>query len=246
MIIRSIFAACTVLIVVQLGWIFFLTTKGNYKAVPYTQNVPNARLDIAFLGDSTAVGTGAADNRDSVAGYFGRDFPQAHITNDSYNGRVLQQLEREFTPGLHEHYDLVVMQIGGNDILKFTPYSKIQRNLHALLAKVRPTTSHMVLMHTGNVGEAPVFIWPFYWIMTERTRKVREIYKQEAAQSGAVYIDLFEAGQHDPFVRTRAFYAPDLLHPSGAGYRFWYDQIQKALAQAGVDITKTPVLESRP
>src|SRR5665213_3447970 len=49
------------------------------QAVPYEQHPPNPAMYILVMGDSTAVGTGAATNTESIAGRLGARYPQADI-----------------------------------------------------------------------------------------------------------------------------------------------------------------------
>ncbi len=226
--------ACTF---IQVGILSLFLRKGNYAAEPYQQENPFARMNILFLGDSTAVGTGADCPHHTVAGYFAKDFPQANIVNFSRNGRKLDELLREWQPKAQEHYQLAVIQIGGNDILRFTPFENIKHDLPLLLAKVKAIADHVVILHSGNVGLAAVFVWPYNWIMTERTVEMRDIYIQASQNVGVVYVDLFKNLEHDPMIKNiPLFYSPDCLHPSAAGYHKWYEQIQLSLRQAGVKL----------
>ncbi len=225
------------LLVAQQAWKIYLATgKTSYNAKPFVRNNPNAKLKILFIGDSTAVGTGAAHNTESVAGWFGQDFPQAQIENFSANGRRIAEQVQLFH-STEEHYDLIVAQIGGNDIMKFTPYSQIEKNLAILVKWAKQHAEHVIILHSGNVGLAPVFIWPFDEILTDRSRVVRAMYMKKAAEEGVFYVDLFTERENDMFLRDISqYYSPDHLHPSGQGYRWWYDMIRKTLDKGGVKL----------
>lgn len=228
--------AVVLLFLAQFLRIAVFVSKGIYELKPYQQYKAEAPLKILCLGDSTGVGTGVDDNRQSIAGLFGRDFPQASIVNDSYNGRRLGHLVKEFRLKPREHYNLVLIQIGGNDILKFTAYSDVRRDLAAVLQSASQAADHVVILHTGDVGRAKVFIWPFTWLMTQRTLKVRDIYIEESARAGAVYIDLYRNLKNDPVILSASYYGPDRLHLSSVGYRIWYDQIRLGLEKAGIQL----------
>ena len=209
--------------------------KMSYDHKPYIRTIPGAHLRFLFTGDSTAVGTGAQNSTESVAGYFGQAFPGASIDNDSYNGRKLNQLAREFPPSNGFFYDLVVVQIGANDIMKLTSYKSIDQDLIKVIAQAKKVAQHVVILHSGNVGLAPVFIWPFNWIMSERSRKVRQIYMGEARRENVLYVDLFTERNNDLFLKDiPKYYCLDHLHPSGVGYHWWYEKIRQKLAEAKV------------
>ncbi len=174
------FLSLAVLMVWQVSRFYMFLKRTSYTVKPFTQDRPNAALSILFLGDSTAVGTGAKTNNESVAGWFAKDFLNAHIDNVSRNGRKLGELliEYDFKPA--KHYDIAIVQVGGNDILRFTRLAYIRRDLPILLDRVKQIADHVVVLHSGNVGIAPIFIWPLSNVLTERTKEVRAIY-QEAA-----------------------------------------------------------------
>lgn len=213
-----------------------MSAKGvSYDRSPFNRQLPGSSSKFLFLGDSTAVGTGADDNNRSTAGYLGKDFPDAEITNISHNGQKIHELLASFDGYNFSDFDLVVIQIGANDILKFTPLGNIQRDMQKLIEKAKTISPHVVLLHSGNVGAAPIFRWPFDVIMTERSRRVRDIYMRLARANGVYYVDLFQERDSDLFLKDIAkYYAPDLLHPSGDGYRFWYERIRQTLNEAGV------------
>lgn len=213
----------------------FLGAKGIDDLKPFSRSNPKAGLRILFLGDSTAVGTGAKDNRLSTAGHFGRDFPDAEIVNISRNGEKIAQVLASFDGHGLKGFDLVVLQIGANDILRFTPYPEIERDLASLMGKAKRVGRHVVILHSGNVGAAPIFRWPFDCILTERTRQVRAIYMRQANELGVSYVDLFQERDSDLFLKdVPRYYAPDRLHPSGDGYRWWYERIRQTMDAAGI------------
>ena len=219
-------------LVIQVVRIIWFMSRTSYSLAPFTQNNQNAKIKILFVGDSTAVGTGAANNQQSVAGWLGKYYPTAHIDNWGRNGLRLADLATWFDPAMAKiHYEVVILQIGGNDILRFTNLKNVERDLMTVLERAKIVGKHVVILHSGNVGLSPIFIWPFDWIFTERTRSVREIYAQKTKETGAIYIDLFTERQHDPFFSNNELnlYSSDYLHPSGLGYVSWYARMRLIL-----------------
>jgi lysophospholipase L1-like esterase len=55
---------------------------------------------------------------------------------------------------------------------------------------------------------------------------VRELFLDLSAAAGIHYVDLYRPPEQDPFIsHPDRYYAPDGLHPSGEGYRLWYEQL---------------------
>lgn len=198
---------------------------------PYERIQPAASSVIIFAGDSTAVGTGSSDPAFSVAGRFGALFPDATIRNYGKNGMKLGDLAVTLADPAIGKADMLILQIGANDILRFTPLAAVKKNLELVLKEASAISPRVVILHGGNVGLAPFFPRPLGWIWSRRTRQVRDIYLKQAAAAGAIYVDLYRSRQDDPFLTDISkYYAPDLLHPSGEGYRIWFEEIQKTLS----------------
>jgi lysophospholipase L1-like esterase len=80
-------------------------------------------------------------------------------------------------------------------------------------------------MPAGNVGNAPFFFPPLSSLMTTRAERLHGFIQAAAQRHGAVYINLFQAPEDDPFVQDPNLHARDGLHPSDAGYRLWFDEL---------------------
>lgn len=234
-VIIAIFLCFATIMIWQVSRFYMFLKRTSYTITPYSHQNLSATMKVLFLGDSTAVGTGANTNTESVAGWLAKDFPQAHIDNFSRNGRKLKEQLFEYDFKSTVHYNLVIIQIGGNDILRFTPLVYIRRDLSELIDRAKSMGDHVVVLHSGNVGIAPLFIWPISDFLTQRTKAVRAIYQEIAHAKGAMYIDLYHERVDDPLNKNiDRYYSLDYLHPSGFGYQSWYARIRSALKEAGV------------
>ena len=203
------------------------------RVKPYEQHPLVPKQTILVTGDSTAVGVGALDNQESIAGRLGQQFPQADITNLGVSGARLKDL----IPILKSQkesfktYDLLMIQIGANDITHFTPYATIHEQLLEVIALAEQLSKKTLILTCGNMGGARVFRWPLSFIMRERTLKVRTLFQQVISNRVKVfYIDLFKDKKNDPFEKDlKKYYAPDLFHLTGAGYGIWYLAVAKQL-----------------
>ncbi len=224
------------LIILQAGVIMLLSMRMEYQMFhPFRQIKGKAPLKILFLGDSTAVGVGSSVPATSTAGWFAHDFPQASIENISQSGLRLAGLVEKLRLIGEQDFDLAVLQIGANDIMHLTPMAKIDRDVRTVLEFVGKRARHCVILHSGDVGAAPIFIWPFKWFFSQRSYAVRKIYLTAARDTGAIYVDLIHLNV-DKFCsgNPEKYYAPDRLHLSGEGYRIWYEAIRDSMAQSGV------------
>lgn len=221
---------------IRMLWLVRIGKKLVAESRPFEQANANAKLRILILGDSTAVGTGVRDPRGSIAGRFGWDFPAAEIRNLGINGLRVANLLRNFPSMPSASFDLVLIQIGANDIMQGTPLSTFERDLGSVFAKAKKIGTNVVALHSGNIGLAPLFAWPLSTMMRSRTLKIREVYKKVAKEHGVTYVDQFHEKADDPFNGEHRFYARDLLHLSEEGYGVWYGEAREAMRSARINL----------
>lgn len=214
--------------------------KGRVAAaqtVSFQRLRPEAALRILVAGDSTGVGVAVRDPSESVAGRLGELLPDAHVENISRNGARTRDVLAQVRTKQGQQYTLVLLQVGGNDILRFTPFEDLTRDLSTLLDEARAMSDHVVLLSAGNVGLAPLFPRAIGWVYTHRTRAVQEIFTREAKHRGVLYVDLFKERKDDIFLTDPLrYYAPDFLHLSGEGYRVWYERVVATLRSNKVQL----------
>lgn len=198
------------------------------QSTPHQQNPPDATLSLLVVGDSTGVGTGASTPANSLAGLLGNAYPRLRIDNRARDGATFADVVRQFDGT--DRYDLVLVQAGGNDVIRLRADEDVRADIDRVTALARERAGRVVLMPAGNVGNAPFFFPPASWLMTDRARRLHGFVRESTARHGAVYVSLFKERADDPFVQTPGLHAVDGLHPSDAGYRVWLDEL---LAQSG-------------
>lgn len=189
-----------------------------------------SRGRVLVLGDSTGLGVGAAAPCESVAGLLAADFPHVEVVNRCSAGArvadVRVELERGGWPA--GHFDLVLVHAGGNDVLRGTRLAELADETTALLHGLRRVARRTVWLSSANVGLAPVFIAPFSWLMSARTRRAYAIVARCAQRAGAQFVSFVRERGDDPFSRDVAtYFASDRLHPSSASYRYCYEHLKR-------------------
>ncbi len=201
------------------------------KAIPFSRTVVNAQTNILVLGDSTMVGTGSEDPKNTTAGRLGSMYPNATITNISENGlKIAGLLEKIKTIDTTQKFDIILIQIGANDIIRFTSIKNIEEGIQKVLAWTIANSNKVIFLHSGNVGDSKFFPWYINALLSKRSYEVRDIYIKQAQATGAHYINLIDSSLTKVVLENpNEYYANDFLHLNDKGYGLWFDEIQKEL-----------------
>jgi lysophospholipase L1-like esterase len=194
------------------------------RSEPLQHTPPDATLRLLIVGDSTGVGTGASSPQASLAGLLAQAYPRLQIDNRARDGAtfagVIEQLEAATA-----RYDLVLVQAGGNDVIRLRKLDDVRADIERVATLARARGQRVLLMPAGNVGNAPFFFPPASWLMTSRARSLHGFVREAATRHEAAYINLFKDKAKDPFAQQPELNAADGLHPSDAGYRVWFDEL---------------------
>ncbi|MEO7912542.1 MAG: GDSL-type esterase/lipase family protein [Roseiflexaceae bacterium] len=198
---------------------------------PFTVRPPAATARLLVVGDSTGVGTGASTARHSLAGRIAAEHPHLEIINRAEDGARFADVVRQLDAAPATRFDMVLIQAGGNDVIRFTGADTLRAQIDEALRLAGAKATMVIVMPSGNVGNAPFFFAPLSWIMTSRSRGLHAMVRASAAASGAVYVNLFNEAADDPFVREpQRLHAADGLHPSDEGYALWYAELRSQAA----------------
>ena len=118
-----------------------------------------------------------------------------------------------------------------------TPLEELSVHIDEALREASRVAERVVLLTGGNMGLIPICPAALRWYYGRRTRQVRELFMEATASHDACYVDMFftswgEVWKGDPL----ALFAPDGLHPSSTGYALWFERIQRAIDEAGLEL----------
>lgn len=205
-----------------------LRESGNLvrHAVPYTR-VDGART-MLVLGDSTAVGVGGG-REESVPARVGR-LIDASVENYAESGAKTAKLAEQLTRAKRERYDLILIQAGANDVIGLARLDDVAAEMKTPMHAARKMSDRVILLTSGKVGDAPLFPVIAQSFFTGRASGLREAFMALARTEGVQYVDLFSSTD---ILKTdyARFYAPDRFHPSGEGYRVWFDEVRTVIQE---------------
>ncbi len=189
----------------------------------------NYNYKILVLGDSTATGKGAKPS-ESIAGRVAQEY-NASVTNLGKNGAKIKDVIKQITSVRDHHFDMILIMAGNNDIVQFTPCKILSKELDVLFEIAKKMSRNVIMFRGGNLGNFPFFPISIAWIVSRRSKTVREICMKRALATGSRYVELFMSRHEDIFLKDPTFYyTPDLIHLNGKGYEVWFQHLMKELA----------------
>jgi lysophospholipase L1-like esterase len=199
----------------------------------FERRLENPTLRFLIVGDSSAVGVGSIPPEGSIAGRLATDSPTADVQNIAVSGsKVKDALAQLESLPAEQRYDLILIQIGGNDIVRNTPYADLERDFPKVLELAKQHSDHVVQLTSGNVGTSKLLPFGTRWYFTLRTKKVREIFMRINTEQGTQYIDLLRKRADDPYAQDpQKYYSPDFFHPSAEGYGDWYSFVKPVVEE---------------
>lgn len=179
-------------------------------------------VQLAVLGDSLAFGTGAGDTSGGFAFRLYRAIaanrPGSEVTNVAIGGSTAADVLRLQVARLRERrFDVVILCVGGNDVVRGIPTPAFARRYGRLVSAIRTAAPRSALVAIGvpDVSISPLF--------ADHARAIRRLAQadDQAAQTAVVraggrYVDLFALTRH--IGEAAGFLSQDRFHPSDEGH----------------------------
>jgi acyl-CoA thioesterase I len=185
----------------------FLTACGgeNFAQI---RNIRSAGETIICFGDSLTEGVGAGE---------GEDYPSAlsrqlvsPVVNAGRRGdTTADALQRLSGAVLSKNPRLVILLLGGNDLLRQRPRQETRKNLEEIVRRVQARGAIVAI-----VG---IKLGLF-------TDEYAAVFEETARQFGALYIPGVMKG-----VLSDSKFRSDPIHPNGAGYRLVAERIAEKI-----------------
>ena len=196
-----------------------LLVLGAVRCGPGAPSAPNLRVTdgstIVFLGDSLTYGH-RVDRGEDFPSRLARVLPLPVVNagrSGDTTGRALARFERDVVP--HDPA-IVVVLLGGNDMLRRVPRETAHGNLEAIIRAIL------------RIGAVPVLIG---FDMGLFGKGYGSIIEEVAVASGAVYLE----GVVDEVLRDPAL-KMDPIHPNPEGYRIIAEQLEAPLRELAAAI----------
>lgn len=209
---------------------FLHISKGLVEnTVAFEERTSDTSVPFLVLGDSTAVGVGAETPEGSLPGRVAETIGATYTENHARSGAVVKDLPGQIAQATLPHYRLILVQIGGNDIVRFRGAQEIAEELGTILDTL-PPADRVVVISAGDVGAARLFPYPLTAFYTRLNKAYHEAFSSEVPTHGMTYVDFSKHDGNRLFREEPDKYlAPDGFHLSSEGYGLWFDAVKDAL-----------------
>lgn len=197
-------------------------------------------LRIVVLGDSLALGTGASQADGGFIFPAFRELLERHpgssIDDMAIGGATAGDVLRLQAPRLaNARYDIAIVCVGGNDVVRRTGSAAFARTYAALLHRIVALVPRVQLICCGvpDVGISPIFAAERAAVAAASLQDDRSV-RAAAASAGAAFVDLYAVSraQRD----AARFLGRDRFHPSDRGYALFEHALAPVLERIGEEV----------
>jgi lysophospholipase L1-like esterase len=224
---------------ISLAPLFYLQGRYVQRVTPRLPEPPGARsgsagvgppLRIVIVGDSAAAGVGAASQDEALSGRLVADLATTyHLswTLVARTGATTAATARYLSRQSAASFDIAVLALGGNDVLRRRPREFWLSDMKSLLDLLRTQFSvrHFLLNGLPPMHAFPAFPQPLRWYLGSTARRFDEdLARWSATQPDCDYLPL-------PLSIAAAAeqLASDGFHPGPLAYRQWSTELARRI-----------------
>src|SRR3989344_1300716 len=132
---------------------------------------------------------------------------------------------------LKKKYDLILISIGGNDVMHFTRTVHVEKELKALLDTVKKRSKKVVLSMCGRIDYVPNLPVALKKHYRKRQIELNTLFIKIAKEKKELFIDLLsDESINLPFRDSPDIYfGKDGFHPAAKGYVFSFKKFKSEL-----------------
>ncbi|QSQ27366.1 SGNH/GDSL hydrolase family protein [Pyxidicoccus parkwayensis] len=181
-------------------------------------------VSYVALGDSTAVGVGAARGGgypERLASRLRKDGLPVGLTNLGQSGaRVRDVFTGQVKRAVATQPTLVSLGVGTNDIWRGTSVEEFQEDLDRIARRLKQTGAPLVMVNIADMALAPVAKLVPSALYEGRIEPFNAAIAEVARAHGLHLVDLYSASK-EMIPQRPHFFSHDGFHPSDEGYEEW-------------------------
>ena len=185
-------------------------------------SLPSLRLLV--LGDSTVTAPGLDDPDDSwprlIARHLADRFSVELVSHAEGGAKSRDVLHLQLPRACREEWDVTILSVGSNDVLRFIPVWRFAARLDAIVERLQACSKEVILFGVGDIGSIPRLPYPADRLAAGAGHVADWVHRRTASRFGVEKIDqwrlttaAFNSGLH--------MFSPDQFHPSEIGHQAW-------------------------
>ena len=193
-------------------------------------------LRYLILGDSTAAGVGGDYEKGIAVGTaegLARDGRRVELVNLSVSGARIHDVLTKQLPKAQGKFDLVLLDVGANDVIRLTPSSRFERDFEETVKQILTAhcSARVVVTGSPDMGAPPRIPRLLRPLAAFRTRRINVIANRMADRYDLTFAPI-AAATGPLFRKDRSLFDADRFHPNDAGYATWIPVLNTALRKA--------------
>ena len=134
-----------------------------------------------------------------------------------------------------DDYDVVVVHISGNDVVRFTSWDEFARDVEAIHNEAKKLGKAVIHIPTGLVGDSRLFPLPLSWLYNYRTLKARKIMIEIAQRTNTPFADILGLDKEGVIdYHGQKVFSFDRFHPGNYGYSQWNKAIIETMSRNNI------------
>lgn len=162
----------------------------------------------------------------SLAGLIAKYHPRLQIDNRAKGGAKFANIANQLAALGDQHFDAILVLGGGKNVIRLTGQKAL---VHAVLRTAQLARIHgkfVVIMLSGNAGNASFFVASLSWLMSRRSRNLHTLVRIAGSDNGAPYVNLYKEKAEDPFAQRA-----DELNAKDGTTKYWAAAWSKSLVE---------------
>jgi lysophospholipase L1-like esterase len=198
-------------------------------------------LEVAVIGDSTAIGQGADSVKNSFSyqylDNFAKNNRQIEYSNFAVSGSRIDQVLESQVNKIPKTVDLIFISVGANDVTAIFSENQFEDKVKQLIQKLKNFNALVVWLSIPDFITVPILLPPLNYFLSLRAKTFNAIIKTFIIQEkDFVYIDIYNETRQEFKNNPKTMFSKDKYHPSKDGYKLWAEIINKTILKTQNDI----------
>ena len=214
-----LFLACLLLGIGAAAW-YGLHRHPSNPPLP-SSSTP---LSVLIMGDSLAAGVGASDQAHQLAPQLKlalqSRYPHVQVSTLGVSGaKALDVVAAQLPLVSNAHPDVVILIVGGNDIIQETSTESFSQDMHTLISQLGTSTHPLVMVNIGKLGATLVIPSGLEHLANYRTKQFNAVITNEVSKNPYTTVADFYSLSSEQLASHQPVLSDDAFHPNDLGYQ---------------------------